>query len=166
MTIREKLATRSLLNAVTGCVDWTGSMTEKGYGIVEWDGRTWRAHRVAYVLENGPIPEGMQLDHLCRNRRCINPTHLEVVTSRENTLRGMGPSAQNAMKTHCNRGHILDGDNLYLWNRKGREPTRHCRTCKSLTKARAYNLRRQRAGLPVNVNYSRRREELSGESLA
>lgn len=83
-----------------------------------------RAHRVAYEMFVGPIPEGLHLDHLCRNRGCVNPAHLEPVTNRENVLRGVGPTAVNAKKTHCPRGHALEGDNIY-WRPTGRR----CKQC-------------------------------------
>ena len=82
------------------------------------------AHRAAYEVRIGPIPDGMVIDHLCRNRACINPAHMEPVTNRENVLRGTGPSAQHARKTHCNYGHAYDDQNTM--HRRGR---RHCRKC-------------------------------------
>lgn len=76
-------------------------------------------------MEVGPIPEGMDLDHTCRNRGCVNPEHLEPVTTQVNTLRGIGPTAENARKTHCKHGHPLEGDNLYV----DPEGKRKCRAC-------------------------------------
>ena len=70
------------------------------------------AHRVAYEKAYGPIPEGLVIDHLCRNGLCVNPEHLEAVTRKENILRGEGACAQNARKTHCKRGHELIPENL------------------------------------------------------
>lgn len=84
-----------------------------------------KAHRAAYELLIAPIPNDKVIDHLCRNPSCVNPDHLEVVTQRENILRGIGPSAIHARKTHCPRGHPYSGDNLYISpNRQ-----RRCRTC-------------------------------------
>lgn len=85
-----------------------------------------RAHRVSYETFVGPIPAGLTLDHLCRNTLCINPAHLEPVTIKENVLRGDGPTARNARKTHCDRGHAFDETNTGPNANGGRS----CRACK------------------------------------
>lgn len=84
------------------------------------NGKKRGVHRVVYELEYGPIPEGRELDHLCRNRACVNPKHLEIVSHRENCLRGVAPAAQNARKTHCKYGHPLSGGNLHMRKDGGR----------------------------------------------
>src|SRR3990172_4635332 len=89
----------------SGCMIWMGATQDKGYGTVKWNGKTARVHRLIYTLLKGTIPLGMTLDHLCRVRCCVNPDHLEVVTGKENTLRGIGLSAIHARKTHCIHGH-------------------------------------------------------------
>lgn len=91
--------------------------------------RPLRAHRFAYELLVGPIPEGLELDHLCRVRHCVNPAHLEPVTHRENCLRGVGRSAINAVKTECANGHLYDAENTYI----DRAGSRHCRACRRIT---------------------------------
>lgn len=106
------------------CWLWTGAKTPDGYGVASWDGRSARAHRVAYELKVGPIPAGLTIDHLCRVRHCVNPAHLEVVTGRENILRGTGPAALAVRKTHCPQGHPYDAANTHVY--KG---TRRCRIC-------------------------------------
>lgn len=106
------------------CWEWTGGRQHDGYGWVWTGARPGYAHRVVYEWLVGPVPEGLELDHLCRNRTCVNPDHLEPVTRRENILRGEGITAQQARQTHCKRGHPLSGDNLY---RHGGH--RKCRAC-------------------------------------
>ena len=92
----------------SGCWIWRGSLCKYGYGRMEINHKKLMVHRVVYEMSRGPIPDGLQLDHLCRVRCCINPDHLEVVTSQQNTLRGKSPAALNAKKTHCPHGHLLD----------------------------------------------------------
>jgi hypothetical protein len=95
-----------------GCWPWLAGRYSTGYGEFSIGYRKSAAHRVAYELLIGPIPAGLELDHLCRNRLCVNPAHLEPVTTRENILRGESGSAKNARKTHCHNGHPLTPGNL------------------------------------------------------
>jgi hypothetical protein len=87
-----------------GCWNWTGALNAAGYGAVGCNNKVLRTHRVAYELLVGPIPEGLQLDHLCRNRACCNPAHLEPVTNRENWMRGQHRVAK-FQRGECQRGH-------------------------------------------------------------
>lgn len=96
------------------------------FGVFEGQKRHWLAHRLSYIYFKGPIPEGLHLDHLCRNPSCCNPSHLEAVTPLENWARGSGPSVIHAMKLFCERGHPLSGDNLHL-TPKG---SRVCKACR------------------------------------
>jgi hypothetical protein len=111
-----------------GCWNWIGGHSI-GYGCLAWNGKRDWAHRISYILTFGSIPEGLELDHLCRNRSCVNPTHLEPVTHRENVYRGESPMAYKKRQTVCVRGHSLDETNVY---RIPSKPTsRFCRICAS-----------------------------------
>lgn len=119
------------------CWNWTAGLNSYGYGQIRVEGKSFKAHRIAYLLWVGEIPEGLTIDHLCRNRRCVNPAHLEVVPGRINTLRGEGPTAQNARKESCAHGHPLMGDNLTITTGK-RPGLRRCRACARISARRAY----------------------------
>lgn len=107
------------------CWEWTGARTGNGYGKCSVaDGRVRDAHVQSYVMAHGEVPPGLELDHLCRNKPCVNPDHLEAVTRRENLLRANGWSGVNARKTHCKNGHPFDESTTKL-KPLGRE----CRTC-------------------------------------
>lgn len=113
------------------CWNWNGSMYANGYGKIGKAG--YMAHRVAYELTKGSVPEDMALDHLCRNRKCINPDHLEIVTLVENVMRGESQHAKNAKKTHCINGHEFNEANTY--KRRDRN-TRECIACRNVTNSR------------------------------
>lgn len=124
-----------------GCWLWTGAINRHGYGqFLLSDGKRRAAHRVVYEVMVGPIPEGLQLDHLCRNRACVNADHLEPVTSRENTMRGDSPKLQALrwlLKTHCPQGHEYDEANTYRYrNHYTGRPARACRACHRERQAR------------------------------
>ncbi len=117
-----------------GCWLWQAKVNKiTGYGHTWYKGKDYLAHRFSYMLYKGKIPKKYVIDHLCRVRRCVNPNHLETVTLRENIMRGKGLASINARKTHCKRGHILSGKNLYLAKRKNRRTNRECKICRSRT---------------------------------
>lgn len=115
-----------------GCWLWMAGRFSTGYGNFSVHGRPGMAHRFAYELLVGPIPEGLELDHLCRLRHCVNPEHLEPVTHWVNLSRGLAWDKtrphNHRGKTHCKNGHPLSGDNLYLWR-----GIRLCRACRKVT---------------------------------
>lgn len=112
----------------SGCHEWRGALSKYGYG----------PHRAAYIRAKGSIPEGLQLDHLCRNRRCVNPEHLEPVTKAENLRRA------RAAKTMCKRGHPWTPENIHAPRRGNRE----CLTCLKDRERRKYDPRRLHATWP------------------
>lgn len=115
-----------------GCWLWTGSVLKSGYGSVVWNGRSARAHRVAYELTFGPIPNGLDIHHICGERLCVNPAHLEPMKHGEHAaLHVRRPS-------HCPHGHPYDEANTYVTG----SGMRQCRTCNRERKATAYALAR------------------------
>lgn len=121
----------SRVDKTDSCWLWTGH-TNRGYGRACFEGRTVYAHRLSWELTRGPIPDGLSLDHLCRVLNCVNPDHLEPVPHRTNVLRGEGPTAVNARKARCPKGHPYEGANL----RRGRGG-RYCRACAAAKDRRA-----------------------------
>jgi hypothetical protein len=138
--IEARLRQKVMVDA-KGCWQWTGSKNNCGYGRVSYLRENRLAHRVSYVTFKGEIPNGMTIDHLCRNRACINPDHLEAVPIGVNVLRGDGPSARHARKTHCPAGHPYSGENLYLYG-----TTRQCVTCSKNRAMMAYNKKKKEMG--------------------
>lgn len=130
MSLPERIVSK-IERTDTGCWAWTAATNGKGYGLISIDGSAKLAHRVVYMELAGPIPDGMTIDHVCRNKRCVNPAHLDVVTVAENNRR----AAETI--TTCRQGHRLEGDNLRIKQRSqgaqrvcvacAREASRRCR---------------------------------------
>lgn len=112
----------------TACWLWLGTVNGLGYGMMTVAGRARLAHRLSYENARGPIPSGLDLDHLCRQPSCVNPAHLEPVTHRENVLRGASPAAKAARATACRAGHAYNQENT----RVAADGSRQCRECDRL----------------------------------
>lgn len=139
--VRQRMMSKVEMVSESGCWIWMGANKgDREYGRVYIGRKKYHAHRMMYELTFGQIEDGLVIDHLCRVHSCINPYHLEVVTSKENILRGVSVQALNSKKTHCKRGHLLDADNL-LPVTGSMHQQRSCRTCRNT---------RQRAGRSLN----------------
>lgn len=134
------------VDAMGVCWEWLAYKDKDGYGRFPVNGSGKAAHRVAYELLIGPIPARMQLDHLCRNHGCVYPLHLEPVTPRENTLRGVnaipGGHHHHAQKTHCKNNHEFTPENTYIRNEKGKT-ARACRVCRREAVLRHHERKRE-----------------------
>lgn len=122
-------------NGLNSCWEWLGGTNGANYGKFEYNGKNAYVHRITYQIIIGPIPKEMQLDHLCRNRICCNPHHLEPVTQKVNIQRGLNGIA---MKTHCPQGHEYAGDNLIF-----RRGWRECRICKNQQNKKRAEMKRK-----------------------
>lgn len=156
MSAAQRFESQYIPEPNSGCWLWTGFLRRDGYGQLRVDGKRPAAHRFSYELHIGQIPGGLEIDHICRVRACVNPCHLEAVTGIENNrrtaMRGYpSATAANWVKTHCNKGHELIGNNLYV---RPDGTGRDCREC-----------RRQRMAEWFRLN-SERRKELSDKYRA
>lgn len=123
VSLEQRFQESYIINSDTNCWEWQRTTSNLGYARFFYDHRLGYGHRYAWESAHGPIPQGLTLDHLCRNRRCVNPDHLETVTLKENLLRGDTPTARAALRTHCHQGHPV-------------EPRQPCRLCRMLTDRR------------------------------
>jgi len=112
------------------CWLWQRKRNNRGYGVTGFGGRRWYVHRLMWTHLVGPIPAGFEIDHLCKQRACCNPDHLEPVPGKVNTLRGGSPAARHARRTHCDEGHELN-------------ESRTCRICKNTRARELYAARRE-----------------------
>lgn len=128
----------------TGCWFWLGNHSPNGYAMfASTKGRLAGAHRFSYLIHKGEIPAGLEIDHMCNMKGCVNPDHLRAVTSRVNQLRTNSVVAQNARKTHCKHGHEFSVENTVVHSGGGRE----CWTCRKAFKRKYYLQRRAKAML-------------------
>lgn len=127
----------SIAVTASGCWEWQLAKSKDGYGKYTYRRKFISAHRLAYEVFVGQIPDRHDLDHLCKNRCCCNPGHLEPVTKKENWLRGDSPSLKHYKQTHCVHGHELAGDNLHV-SSAGK------RSCRACNRRRALDCKRRR----------------------
>lgn len=143
----ERFHGKYAIDPETGCWNWTGYVAEHGYGtigetVAPGRSRSLYAHRISYEIHKGPIPEGLVVDHMCNNRRCVNPDHLQAITHRENVLRSPHPLFARRRVGLCIRGHdMTDPTNVYIRPDNGRK------MCKACTRIRQRE-RDRAAGIP------------------
>lgn len=128
--VKEQKRFESFYKIIGECFEWQGYLDKDGYGTFFFRKKNRKAHRVSYFLKCGDIPKEMVIDHICKNRRCVNPEHLRLVTKRENTLNNsLSLGAINKVKTHCKLGHPLD-------KKYGKQ--RYCSICENEKAKRQY----------------------------
>lgn len=126
MAIEQRFSAKYQVNCVSGCWDWTASKN-CGYGQMNIGGKPIFAHRISHILHKGPIPKNLVVDHICRNRGCVNPLHLRLLTRGENVMCGDTIPARKKQAKLCPNGHEYVGKNIY-WHRGHR----HCRECRKI----------------------------------
>ena len=130
-----KVSNLILKNEISGCWEWCGYVSKHGYGQFSYKKKSWKAHRIVYLLFSGDLKEGLEIDHLCRNRKCVNPKHLEQVTRAVNVYRGLSPIAVFMKRNECSKGHKYTPENTY---KRPNDPKRFCKICRRETYNRMY----------------------------
>lgn len=138
------------------CWTWTAGRNTNGYASIRWGKYCHGAHRIVFTLLRCKVPKELELDHLCRVRHCVNPDHLEIVTSQVNNLRGFGCSGKNARKQSCANGHPFTNKNTYIRPSDG---GRRCRICIARGTMRWINSHREQYREYDNEAHKRRRQE-------
>jgi hypothetical protein len=145
LTVEERFWLKVDKRGPDECWEWTGTSCGRyGRFYIDETMKAFPAYRFSYELLVAPIPDGLVIDHLCRNPACVNPAHLEPVTHGENILRGIGPTAENAKKTHCKYGHEFTPENTY--SRPSYPNGRECRECKRRLNREHLRRRRGKVG--------------------
>lgn len=158
-TLLKRFNAKYEVDEKTGCWNWTAYINKGGYGEISNWPKVLVASRASYELFVGKIPEGLQIDHLCRNRKCVNPEHLEPVTNKENSRRGIAVEVTKERyknQTHCKYGHPLFGENLYMPPSNGQ---RVCITCRKRRKRDHYRKTHSDVGNPANMGWQRNKTE-------
>lgn len=144
-SIRERLLRDVVFAPKPRCWVWIGTAIQAGYGSLRINKKHHLAHRLSYQIHKGKIPAGLCIDHLCRNRRCINPEHLEAVTQRENILRGISPGAIGARASACSHGHPFVPENTSPMRVHGKIVGRRCLACHRKRQLALYHRNRKLA---------------------
>lgn len=131
----------------SGCWEWTASTDTSGYAQLKLNLKSRSAHRFIYEYYHGEIDPKLTIDHLCRNRKCVNINHLEQVTNKENILRGISFTAVNSRKTHCMHGHEFTEENTWYAENGGRD----CRTCNKINSHQFFKKHRERINLKARL---------------
>lgn len=141
------------------CWIWKASVDINGYGQFQYKKRMLKSHRFYWEFINGEVPRGKELDHLCRNKKCVNPGHLEAVSHKENMRRGLTNVASiNIIKTHCPKGHSYSGENL-IRTKVGRI----CRICTNSRNLSIYHKNKEKIKVQKKEYYKRKKEENGGK---